>query len=142
MKESKPRDLKRLFVETRASLRCEYCRRPQPITGITFHIEHIIPKSRGGGNHWGNLALSCPSCNYRKQDKVRAKDLKTGEEVPLFNPRADTWSEHFRWSKDNLKIIGKSKTGRATIAALDLNSASQKKFRKLWKERFIDLFPF
>lgn len=32
----------------------------------TYHIEHIIPLSRGGSNWPDNIALSCASCNSRK----------------------------------------------------------------------------
>jgi hypothetical protein len=136
------KDLRRLSVETRANFRCEYCRKPQPITGITFHIEHIIPISREGGNNLENLALSCPSCNYKKQDHVNAIDPKTKETTPLFHPRIHYWKDHFSWSNGKLVIIGKTKIGRATIKLLDLNSSSQKKFRHLWKNYFSDLFPF
>ena len=110
MKNTIVKDLKRLFVETRAELRCEYCRRPQPVTGITFHIDHIIPRAQGGTDDWGNLALSCPSCNYRKQDKISAEDPKSREISSLFNPRVDRWKDHFRWSKTKISIIGRTKT--------------------------------
>ena len=135
------KDLRRLSVETRANLRCEYCRRPQPMTGITFHIEHIIPLSHGGTSNLNNLALSCPSCNYKKQDHTNAIDPKTKELSELFNPRIHNWKDHFSWSNGKLTLIGKTKIGRATIKLLDLNSSSQRKFRTLWKKYFSDLFP-
>jgi hypothetical protein len=42
-------------------------------------------------------------------------------EVPLFNPRQQQWSDHFIWSADALRIIGKTSTGQATCNRLDLN---------------------
>ena len=33
-------------------------------------VDHIMPKSRGGGNNWGNLATACSDCNWRKADKT------------------------------------------------------------------------
>ena len=39
--------------------------------------------------------------------------------VPLFNPRSDHWNEHFRW--ENVRLIGITAIGRATIKLLDLN---------------------
>jgi hypothetical protein len=39
--------------------------------------------------------------------------------VVLFNPRRDSWSEHFRW--DGVRLEGLSPTGRATAAALVMN---------------------
>jgi hypothetical protein len=50
-------------VEARAQLRCEYCRMHQALQGATFHVEHILPGSRGGPTVLDNLAWACPSCN-------------------------------------------------------------------------------
>ena len=35
-----------------------------------YHIVHKIPLSKGGGNEFENLALSCPKCNLSKNDKT------------------------------------------------------------------------
>lgn len=35
-----------------------------------FHIDHIIPLSRGGEHELHNMAVSCPSCNLRKNAKM------------------------------------------------------------------------
>jgi 5-methylcytosine-specific restriction endonuclease McrA len=52
---------------------CQYCGK----FGDT--IDHILPKSRGGGNTWGNLCAACKSCNG-------AKDNMTPKEAGLKNP--------------------------------------------------------
>jgi hypothetical protein len=44
----------REFVEARANGACEYCRLLQAATGVTFHIEHHIPRSRGGRTAMSN----------------------------------------------------------------------------------------
>ena len=36
------------LVEARAGGACEYCRLLQAATGVTFHVEHLLPRSRGG----------------------------------------------------------------------------------------------
>jgi hypothetical protein len=41
----------------------------------------------------------------------------------LFNPRQDSWKEHFAWAADRIRIVGQTPTGRATVALLDLNDA-------------------
>lgn len=46
---------------------CAYCESP---LFTDFHVEHMIPLSRGGANDWTNIAISCPSCNLRKADKT------------------------------------------------------------------------
>ena len=46
----------------------------------------------------------------------------TEREVPLFHPRKDVWSDHFRWSSDYLLIVGTTPTGRATVDQLRMNN--------------------
>ena len=50
-------------VRRRAASRCQYCLMHQRLQGATFHVEHIIPRSKGGADELANLALACPSCN-------------------------------------------------------------------------------
>ena len=38
--------------------------------GDTYHVDHVIPLSRGGSNDPDNLVIACPSCNCSKQDKL------------------------------------------------------------------------
>ena len=82
-------------VEHRAGRRCEYCRMHQSLQGATFHLEHVIPKSRGGITELSNLAWACPGCNLRKSDRVEIVDSSTGGAVALFHPRLHIWHEHF-----------------------------------------------
>jgi 5-methylcytosine-specific restriction endonuclease McrA len=46
-------------VERRAARRCEYCRAPQLITGVRYHLDHIVPESLGGTDDMDNVALAC-----------------------------------------------------------------------------------
>jgi len=110
----------RRLVRERARDRCEYCGLTQVIQAATFHIEHIVPRRKGGGDGADNLALACPSCNLHKSYHVESKDPETGEIVSLFHPRRDKWEEHFR--AEDLRIIGVTSVGRATVALLNLNS--------------------
>jgi hypothetical protein len=109
----------RADVEHRAGGRCEYCRLSQLGQEAAFHIDHVVPRAAGGPTTFDNLALACVSCSLRKWAKQKAIDPDTGEELALFNPRADTWTEHFRWVGP--RILPLTPAGRATVAALAMN---------------------
>jgi len=59
------RDVNRIYG--RQMGKCFYC-------GIEvnnkYHIDHIIPLSKGGSNYCGNILISCPSCNSSKSNKL------------------------------------------------------------------------
>ena len=112
--------------------RCAYCHTLTAITGARLVIDHIVPESLGGKTMRGNLCLACHACNEFKGMQTQAMDLLTGQWVPLFRPRQDVWSEHFRWSADASRIIGKTATGRGTIMALNLNHADIVEARRRW----------
>jgi hypothetical protein len=113
-------DLERRIREA-ARHRCGYCLSPQRLVMARLELEHLIPISKGGTNEESNLWLSCPLCNRYKADRLVARDPQSGEEVPLFNPRLEHWSDHFRWTEDALRIVGLTPKGRATVAALHLD---------------------
>jgi hypothetical protein len=46
------------LVVARAGGACEYCRLLQDASGVTFHIEHVLPRSLGGESIRSNLALT------------------------------------------------------------------------------------
>lgn len=57
---------KNLYV--RDGYQCGYC-------GHKFHgdeltLDHIIPRSKGGGNSWENLISCCGPCNRKKADRT------------------------------------------------------------------------
>ena len=35
-----------------------------------YHVDHVIPLSRGGSNAPENIVISCPRCNLSKSDKL------------------------------------------------------------------------
>lgn len=109
------------LVRQRANFLCEYCHASEKWQYIPFTVDHIIPLNKGGSNSPSNLALACFHCNRQKSNKLRVIDDYSGTQVPIFNPRSDSWKEHFIWSADTLRIIGLTSVGRATIAQLSLN---------------------
>lgn len=115
-------------VRDRAGDRCEYCGLPQAaIPLVTFHIEHITAKQHGGTDDPSNLALSCHHCNLHKGPNLAGIDLESGQMVPLFHPRRDTWARHFCWQGADL--VGLTPTGRATIHVLAINHADFRQVR-------------
>jgi hypothetical protein len=108
-------------VRRRANYLCEYCHTNEQWQYVPFTIDHIIPLAEGGMDSSDNLALACFHCNRRKSTKQTALDPETGEIVPLFNPRQDSWATHFKWSSDGVFILPQTATGRATSALLALN---------------------
>ncbi|MCB0211570.1 MAG: HNH endonuclease [Anaerolineae bacterium] len=63
----------RLAVLQRDDFRCIYCgieaggkQRGQILGRRDFTVDHLIPRSKGGKNTWGNTACACPMCNNRK----------------------------------------------------------------------------
>jgi hypothetical protein len=112
--------------------RCEYCRTSEWITGIPLEVDHIQPQSRRGTTSHTNLCRACSSCNTYKGDQVRALDSVTHKRVPLFNPRRQSWADHFQWSDDGTHIIGLTACGRATVEALKMNRPQIVRARRLW----------
>lgn len=108
-------------VRQRAQFQCEYCHYPELLSSAPFSIDHVQPRSLSGSDDLNNLALACRRCNERRYNFTTGIDPETETEVPLFNPRQQQWSDHFIWSTDALRIIGKTSTGRATCNRLDLN---------------------
>ncbi|KJH70432.1 HNH endonuclease [Aliterella atlantica] len=121
-------------VRQRAKFLCEYCHASEQWQYVAFTIDHVIPLTKGGTNSIDNLALACFHCNRQKSAKLIAFDEQSRSEVPLFNPRTDSWSEHFIWSTNTLLIIGLTPTGRATVAALAFNRARMMNIRAADRE--------
>lgn len=46
---------------------CQYC--GDPVSNKTATVDHIIPKAKGGKNHFLNTVCSCKTCNNWKSDK-------------------------------------------------------------------------
>ena len=106
-------------VEQRAAGRCEYCQLSQAGQEARFHVDHILPRKEGGATTLSNLCLACVSCSLRKGAKKQAVDPESAAMVPLFNPRLQSWGDHFSWK--GCVVLGVTGTGRATVRALALN---------------------
>lgn len=117
----------RRLARERAGHRCEYCGLAERDVYIPHHIDHIRPKQHGGNDSLENLAVACQSCNLKKGANLAGIDPETGTMVALFNPRAQTWSEHFVFQ--GAFIRGLTPVGRVTVQVLDMNSRERVKIR-------------
>ena len=44
---------------------CQYCGSRAQLT-----VDHVIPRSKGGGSTWDNIVAACAPCNRRKGDAL------------------------------------------------------------------------
>ena len=108
------------LVWERARACCEYCLIPQAYVTFPFEIDHVVARQHGGKTVASNLALACFADNHYKGPNLAGIDPRSRRRAWLFNPRRHRWGKHFRW--DGPVLIGRTLIGRATIAALAMNS--------------------
>jgi 5-methylcytosine-specific restriction endonuclease McrA len=69
---------KRLAIYIRDGFSCAYCGRDlRNAAPEEVNLDHLLPRSAGGGNEATNLITACRSCNCSRQDKPWA-DYATG----------------------------------------------------------------
>lgn len=60
---------------------CQYCGRKGKKSEL--NIDHMVPRSRGGGSTWDNVVVACIPCNRRKANRLP-------EEIGMFPQRRPT----------------------------------------------------
>jgi len=63
---------------------CQYCGR------LAENVDHVTPRSRGGGNNWENVVASCAPCNNRKADKLLKETDMVLKKQPTV-PSKESW---------------------------------------------------
>ncbi len=106
-------------VAKRARFRCEYCLLHEDDAYFSFRIDHIISLKHGGSNELHNLAYSCVACNRIKGADIGSVVLPEKEFIRLYNPRTDSWEEHFQIIGP--RIVPISDVGKVTTKILLLN---------------------
>ena len=76
--------LNRRAVFARDGNRCQYC------GGAAESIDHVVPRSRGGGHVWENVVAACRPCNARKRDRMLSETTMVLRRWPSA-PRELTW---------------------------------------------------
>ena len=62
------RSVSRKGIILRDGSACQYCGQVLPAGKLT--MDHVVPRSRGGGSTWENLVASCFGCNNVKGDRT------------------------------------------------------------------------
>ncbi|MFN3198745.1 MAG: HNH endonuclease [Bradymonadia bacterium] len=60
--------LSRGNLHARDGGRCQYCGVKLTVREAT--LDHVMPRSRGGGGTWDNLVIACRPCNQFKADRT------------------------------------------------------------------------
>ena len=59
------RKISRRALFARDGWKCVYCGE----TGGRLTLDHVVPRSKGGGSEWENVVTSCAPCNLRKGNR-------------------------------------------------------------------------
>jgi len=59
-----PVKFNRRNIYARDGNRCQYCGRKYATSELT--LDHVVPRSRGGGTDWTNIVCCCVKCNVHK----------------------------------------------------------------------------
>ena len=85
----------------RDSYCCQYC--GMDLCDKTATVDHVIPKSKGGGATWNNLVTSCKDCNLYKSNRTpkEAKmELKTKPSEPKYGLVLESLMVAFKRTKN------------------------------------------
>jgi 5-methylcytosine-specific restriction endonuclease McrA len=64
-RDTHKRKITRRAVFARDGWTCQYCGSRSNLT-----VDHVIPRSKGGGSSWENIVAACAPCNRRKGDHL------------------------------------------------------------------------
>lgn len=71
-----PQKLGRFVILSRDKFRCIYCGKSSVEDQIELHVDHIIPRARGGTSKASNLVTACQRCNQEKNDGRLSTEAK------------------------------------------------------------------
>ena len=115
-------ELRRL-VALRAHRLCEYCLIREEDTYFGCQVEHIIAEKHGGPTEAGNLAYACAFCNRAKGTDLGTISLTSGQLIRFFNPRTDSWRQHFLLNAARIEPI--TEIGEVTTHFLRFNTIAR-----------------
>jgi len=69
LRRERPLPPSRRNILIRDRCTCQYCGK----RNCKLTLDHVLPRSRGGGSNWENLVAACDKCNSRKGDRTPAE---------------------------------------------------------------------
>lgn len=66
-------DIERQYANQKG--KCHYCKCD---VGDKYHVDHVVPLSRGGSNGPENIVIACPTCNTSKGAKLPHEWIQGG----------------------------------------------------------------
>jgi HNH endonuclease len=102
---------------------CEHCLIHEDDTHFGCQVDHIISEKHGGQTEANNLAHACTFCNQYKGSDIASIVQGTKVLVRLFNPRLDSWREHFMLEQNH--ILPLTDVRRVTAQILRLNDTDR-----------------
>lgn len=88
--------LTRRNVLERDTNTCQYCK----AKGDRLTIDHVIPRSRGGGDTWENLVAACVRCNVKKGNRT-PKEAEMELQVKPRRPYSSLHFEIIKYTRGN-----------------------------------------
>jgi 5-methylcytosine-specific restriction endonuclease McrA len=76
--------MSRRAVFVRDDFECQYC------GGPAENVDHVVPRSRGGGHTWDNVVAACRPCNARKENHY-LKEAGMRLRRPPKQPHESVW---------------------------------------------------
>lgn len=76
--------MSRRAVFVRDHFECQYCGK------TAENVDHIIPRSKGGGHTWDNVVAACRPCNSRKENHL-LKEVGMKLRRPPTPPHDSVW---------------------------------------------------
>lgn len=113
---------------------CEFCGVTETDSGGQLTIDHYQPKAKGGSDDFENLLYCCARCNQYKMDYWP----ESSDELPLWNPRKDAFSEHFL-ELDNGRLHPLTPIGALTLVRLRLNRSPLVAYRQRKHQQELDI---
>lgn len=88
-------NITRKNILLRDNCQCQYCGKRLSLSTMT--IDHVVPRSRGGGSGWSNVVSACRSCNCKKSNRS-VNDFGK----PLLQvPKKPKWHSLTLWINNN-----------------------------------------